>query len=364
MVLEINMMTKMKKYSVLIIVLLIVCGTTFGSEDLSAQLTPLLHQYNTIQNKLDTIEYHIESINNHLDQVQQNTYPTQLSLTDNDEWGNLLLSFISACGALLTFYELRRKHYKSTIRKKAQGELLKKTIQQLYFNKSIIQAIILKMEQIGWDKYYPSEEILLRLKVMPNDLLFEDFEDQSLTLLAGSELKFKIRNYNSDIDVFCQQMKDSHIPTNFKRRDLDAIDFKIGQLASNMISMMYNIGIRADNKKDRESMLLSIEDFVKNTRKKQQKEIMQHEPQRDFNYAEIYQPRLDYQTKTIVEHNWDPSLTSCRFFFDKNRAINNNSYYLNLSDILDWDIQYILDPNTVPETIRVLSYKRNPKSFK
>lgn len=96
----------------------------------------------------------------------------------------------------------------------------------------------------------------------------------------------------------------------------------------------------------------------------QQKEIMQFEPQRDFNYTKVYQHRWDYQTKTIVEHNWDPSLTSCRFFFDKNRALGNNSYYLDLSDILDWDIQYILDPKTVPETIRVLSYERNPKSFK
>lgn len=346
----------MRKTWLLFVVWVMICNNVGAVENQTTSLDSLLQQYNTMQEKLDTMERHIESINAHMAQVQQNTKPTRLSNTDWDEVFNLAFALISACGAFLTFFELNRRRRKSTLHKEAQTIMMKRIILQFYFNKTIIQSIILKMEKEGWSKFYPSEENLMRLKIDPNDLFFVNFDDKESALVEENKIKFKIRSYNSDIDIFCQHIKDPNIPVDVKRRDLDSIDFRIGHLTRYMIAIMGNLGIGDCANKDRETLYRSIENYLRETQIKQQKDIRELYPQRQFNYTQIYQPRLDYQTKTTIEQRWDPTMQSERFFFDKQRTKRINNDFLDLSEIIDWDIQFLLDPETEPETIRLLSY--------
>lgn len=346
----------MRKYCLLFVVSYVICSNILAAGQQPAPLDSLLQQYNTMQSKLDTMEHHIESINLHMAQVQQNTMPTWLSDRDWDDVCTLVFSLISALGAGLTFYELRRKRKKATLDKEAQTELMKRMVWQMYFNKTIIQSIILTMEKKGWNNYYPSEENFLRLTIYPEDFFFADMEDRGLAVKEESRIKFKFRSYNSDVETFCQHMKNPHIPANVKRGDLDSLDFRIGHLTHYMIAIMYNLGMREGNKMDRKSLYRSVEDFIKEVQIQQHKDIISQYPNRQFNYAKVYQPRLDYQTRTTIEQRWDADMQSERFFFDKQRAQRMNDEYLDLTEILDWDIQFLLDPETQPETIRLLPY--------
>jgi hypothetical protein len=96
----------------------------------------------------------------------------------------------------------------------------------------------LKTESYGYDRYYPSEEHLLKLKVLPEDLRFDRFNNtpQYYDILHSLELKF--RNYNTEIDVTLGHLRNSSISSNIKSRDMSVLSKKSDYLTREIIQLL------------------------------------------------------------------------------------------------------------------------------
>lgn len=121
-------------------------------------------------------------------------------------------------------------------------------------------------------------------------------------------------------------------------RDLDTLDFKEGYLTMQILDTMSRIGMftisgKASHKKDFQNLLEEVKADLENCSSR----YNDNSPE----YPSIYKPRQDY-LQCLVSQNIDPERKSARYFFDKN--LSGNAGHLDMTGILDWDIQYELDP--------------------
>jgi hypothetical protein len=121
-----------------------------------------------------------------------NTNPTRLGQTDADEITNLLLAAFAALGTVLTWQAIRGESKQQQIKRTFQSKILSDLIRHMYRNKVCICATHWKLQEEGFDRYYPSEEHLLKLKLLPEDLRFDRFDNTPdfYDILHELELKF------------------------------------------------------------------------------------------------------------------------------------------------------------------------------
>jgi|688.fasta_scaffold377699_1 hypothetical protein len=169
--------------------------------------------------------------------IARNTEPTLLQATDTDEYVNLSLSLIAAFGTLLTAVAVQLEFRQRAISSEIQRRVLSDLVRHLYRNKVCVCATSWKLEEKGYARNYPSEEHLLKLKVLPEDLRFDRFNNtpQYYDILHSLELKF--RNYNTEIDVALAHLKDPLLTENIKRRDLQVLSKKSDYLTTEILQL-------------------------------------------------------------------------------------------------------------------------------
>jgi len=187
--------------------------------------------------------------------IKNNTQLTAAN-TSRDEifWITFGISLIALAVAIGS-YQYARKTYLSqkqtetnTLRLPLdmQWNLLIDTIRHLYRNLIVTYAIKTKLEACGFDSY-PSEEHLVKLRIPLENLHLEIFnEDKHYQEM--SDLFFKIRNYNEEIDIACRHFMSPTIDKTVKRRDIETLMFKPGFLAQCIIEKIGKIW--KDDKKD------------------------------------------------------------------------------------------------------------------
>ncbi|MEX2564569.1 MAG: hypothetical protein WD431_01350 [Cyclobacteriaceae bacterium] len=206
---------------------------------------PEASPFDSIILEVDDAKIALDSIAKSSKKTSINTTPTYFSQHDWDEFVILFLSLVAAAGTLLTWKGIKAttrtiqiETEKQLIKSDIQKQILIDLIRHFFRNKIIVCTTRLKLENEGFDKFYPSEEHLLKLKVLPEDQRFDKFDNipQHYNQLHMLELKF--RNYNIEIDVTLEHLKSRQISDEVKKRDLDVLEFKSQLLTQEILELM------------------------------------------------------------------------------------------------------------------------------
>jgi hypothetical protein len=184
------------------------------------------------------IDLAVTEISQSTERTSQNTEPTPLGKTDFDEWLIIVLSTVAAAGTIFTILSIQQNTKQQAINKKFQEQILTDLIRHLYRNKICISATAWKLKKEGFNKYYPSEEHIKKLKVLPEDLRVERFNNTPKNYGDLHELELKLRNFDIEVDVALEHLKSSTIGQKVKERDLDTLEFKSQYLTKEIISLM------------------------------------------------------------------------------------------------------------------------------
>ena len=200
--------------------------------------------------------------------TSKNTSRSLLESVDIDEWVNLILSLIAALGTFFTFYAIKRETKQQEIKRTFQEKIFKDLIRHLYRNKVCICATHWRLQREGFDKFHPSEEHLLKLKVLPEDLRFERFDNTPNYYDILHELELKFRNYNIEIDVALEHLKTQSLSDAIKKRDLvDTLEWKSGYLTQEIIKLMDTLGFGLSKEALRQLLISVSERYEENNSK-------------------------------------------------------------------------------------------------
>ncbi len=236
----------------------------------------------TVYVETKDLNYQIEGIATNTDITAKNTCQTPLEKTDIDELINIILSLVAAVGTLFTFYAIRKESKQQEINKEFQRKIISDLIRHFYRNKIVINAIAIvyktniknkknetEEDQECFDSIYASEEHLLKLKVLPEDLRFEKFNTtpQYYDLLHQLEIKF--RNFNIEVETALLHSKNRNIPSVTKLRDLETLDFKMQYFVLQLLYLQIRMGYLVKDKKSKKNKdYKAIEKkFIKNKKK-------------------------------------------------------------------------------------------------
>lgn len=158
----------------------------------------------------------------------------------------LITSFAAMIYAKKTYksQELTEKHTLETqsntqrISLETQKGLMIDLVRHLYRNLVVTYAIKTKLKHFGCDKYYPSEEHLLKLKVPVENLHLDAFYGNNEIYAKINKLYLLLRNYNVEIDVALNHFPQREIDASIKEHDLATLMFKPGFLVGEIIEFL------------------------------------------------------------------------------------------------------------------------------
>lgn len=84
---------------------------------------------------------------------------------------------------------------------------------------------------------YPSEEHLLKLKLLPEDVHLEKFHDNEVVYNKMHNFKLLVRNYHIEIDLTIEHLKIPKIHEDTLQRDIAGLEFKPFHLIKNLINV-------------------------------------------------------------------------------------------------------------------------------
>lgn len=227
--------------------------------------TPIMAQ--SLDSNLGT---QLQGIVQNTDETAQNTQQTNLQKTDTDDYIVISLSLFAALGTILTWLTLRNESKQQLINRKFQKKILDDLLRHFFRNKIIIQAMAIKLNEkentseIEKNTFYPSEEHLLKLKVMPGDMKFDKFNNTPDFYDYLHQIEIKFRNFNTEVDVALSHIKDCNIEKSIKLRDLDTLDFKMQYLSVQVIFLILIlrlINIDTINRKEKRKNNYLIKSF-------------------------------------------------------------------------------------------------------
>lgn len=206
----------------------------------------------------------VDSLVHHVKLTSDHTKP---EIIINPKWDYDLMWIFSVIAGVLAIPALilsvktarmTEKTAKNTrrISQRAQMARFRDIIRHLYRNKVCVCAIEWKLAESGYDRYYPSEEHLLKLKVLPDDLNLGSFENNTHEHYEKlHELELLFRNYSIEVDVALDHLKTQALPEDVKKEDLRMLDFKSQYLTIRICDLMNKTGMSIDNNLVREILL-------------------------------------------------------------------------------------------------------------
>lgn len=223
--------------------------------------------------------------------MAKNTFPTKLTQTDQDDWWIIAITTFSLIVSMAAAYwawiaakatsktvraieqeteELKKRQINQKFQKKILSDLLR----HLYRNKICISAIRLKLgsKENGYNHYYPSEEHLLKLRVLPEDLRLDRFDNTPDYYDELHKIELYFRNFNIEVEVTLEHLKTMTLSDQIKRRDLDVLEMKTGFLTKEIFNLMNRMKnpITSDDVKE---LLTKESDNKKQNNQKNQEEI-------------------------------------------------------------------------------------------
>jgi hypothetical protein len=225
---------------------------------LSAEISSAQVKNNDSVNKMPAFVIQRDSaVTQIADATQKTAKNTEPSYVDKDgmKAANWIFGLIAAIGTFITFFAVKNETKQKQIKKKFQEKIMLDLIRHLYRNKVVVCTLRWKLnekEKVArkltekYNLYYPSEEHLLKLKMLPEDLRLDRFENapEHYDMLHKLELYF--RNYNVEIDVALDHLKSKNLSVEVKDRDLDTLEFKSGFLTAEIDKLMLDLKLPHD----------------------------------------------------------------------------------------------------------------------
>lgn len=139
----------------------------------------------------------------------------------------LIVALASFIYAKVT-YEAQKKTEGNTkkLSQEAQRNLLNELIRHLYRNFVITYTMYTKMKDIDFQGY-PSEEHFIKLKVPMENIHLEAFYGEDEKFQYMHILYLNLRNYNIEVDVALNHIKNPNISIETKKEDFKTLEFKI-----------------------------------------------------------------------------------------------------------------------------------------
>lgn len=181
--------------------------------------------------------------NEPLDSIKYHTQRTAENTTFEFWWDgfNILIAVTALVFSIFTFWSQNKTSSNTKkLSQHAQRNLLLDLVRHLYRNLVITYTVKTKLEDIKF-KGYPSEEHLIKLKVPMENIHLEAFYGNDRMYEVMHNLYLNLRNYNEEIDVACIHFKDTNLPEEVKKRDLDTLLFKPSFLTERILITMYEL---------------------------------------------------------------------------------------------------------------------------
>lgn len=253
----------------------------------------------SILSKWDSIPKLLSSGAQYLDCINKNTNQNFV-----DDGLNLLavISIIIAAVALIietvtwfgitgTKQSIIDEAEKNRVDKECQYRLFQDIIRHLYRNRVCTITMEIKMKVLAeqnhekqntYKKYYPSEEHILKLKLLPSDIHLEEYYRDANTYQRLHEMELQLRNYNTEIDSAYIHLPSTSVPDETKIRDFDTLNFKTSFLTDKLIALMNVMWPEKDNMYEVQNLIYASQqnnyknnkDFFEENRKKYQKDII------------------------------------------------------------------------------------------
>ena len=156
------------------------------------------------------------------------------------------LSLVAIAGLIMTIiaFVAQNRTASNTMKltRNAQRDLLLDLVRHLYRNFVITYTIQTKLQDIEF-KGYPSEEHLIKLKIPMENIHLEAFygKNREREYQVMNNLYLNFRNYNNEIDVACEHLKNPAIPNEVKLRDFSTLLFKPSYLTERILITLYEI---------------------------------------------------------------------------------------------------------------------------
>lgn len=208
--------------------------TAYSQVNVSINVKDSVERSRIIIDRMDSIKAKMDSVKAEIFLVTKNTREKKLLGTDIG-WYNFafaFLAFIVACISAVYdfrgFRESKRTADNVTrVSLDVQMAQFDDLIRHLYRNLVCTIAFTRKMLANNEHTEYPSEEHLLKLKVLPEDVLhLEKYNDNNDIYKKMHELKLLLRNYDIEIDTTMMHLKDKVISIDVLRNDLDTLTYK------------------------------------------------------------------------------------------------------------------------------------------
>ncbi len=185
--------------------------------------------------RLDSISVHVDSIHDKLGETHYVIKAFDLPISDELVfWVSaiaMLFGVLAAVFGVLTYTSQKKTmentNKVSTIVQKSQ---LRDMTRHLYRN--LICTVALAEEHFRKVKFdidycYPSEEHLLKLKFLPEDVIhIEKFVNNEAVASKMHEFSLLVRNYNVEVDVALGHIKDRNISQKVIRREFNTLTLK------------------------------------------------------------------------------------------------------------------------------------------
>lgn len=146
----------------------------------------------------------------------------------------LIVAGFSMYYALRTWHSQRQTERNThRLEPNVQKELLIDLCRHFYRNLVISYTIAKKIRPDF--KRYPSEEHLLKMKVNLEDIHDELFYKQEESFFQISKLYLNLRNYNMELDIISDHLRNPALDKETKERDLKTLMFKCSFLTKQVI---------------------------------------------------------------------------------------------------------------------------------
>lgn len=164
-------------------------------------------------------------------------------------------------------YTLATQGNTQRISLETQRGLLIDLVRHLYRNFVVTYAIKTKLNHLGYDKYYPSEEHLLKLKAPVENIHPEAFYDNK-HYTEINKLYLLLRNYNTEIDVALSHFSQREIDIEVKKRDLGTLLLKPELLVKEIIDCLCKFYSEADTPaSNKDDIYREAADIIRNAAK-------------------------------------------------------------------------------------------------
>lgn len=216
--------------------------TTQGADSL--QISSAKH-INEILNAENAIRA-LDSINAVVVKISENThYSPWVLINVAIATAGVVISSLAAIYSYRTATNVRR------VNKETQKYLFVDLIRHLYRNEICTLAMAAKMA--SHPNQRPSDDHILKLKTLPEDIHLEAYNDQREYYEKLHEISLLMRNYNTEVDVFQTHLNDPDIPISKKKEGLNTLLFKPFYISQKILEAINDI-----DKTNRSTEVLSI----------------------------------------------------------------------------------------------------------